>query len=114
MKKLKDIRLTPGMKVEQGNYSGGVGMITLDDWTGSVVWGADEAGWEHVSVSPLDHSITPSWDDMCKIKAIFWDDEEMALQFHPRKSQYVNVMENCLHLWRPKDTELLERLEGKR
>ena len=100
------------MRVESATIHGGVGTVTIGSWTGSVIWGADEDGWEHVSVSPFDHSILPSWDDMCRLKDIFFDEEEMALQFHPRKSQYVNKMENCLHLWRPKDPQMLKVLEG--
>lgn len=45
--------------------------------------------------------ITPSWDDMCMIKDIFFKDDECAVQYHPPKSEYVNNMPNCLHLWRP-------------
>ena len=114
MKALRYIRRASCLRIEKASVHGGYGTITIGEWTGSVVWGSDEEGWEHVSVSPFNHSITPSWDDMCNLKRIFWDDEEMALQFHPRKSQYVNMMENCLHLWRPKDKKLLTALEGKR
>lgn len=114
MKALRYIRRSGAIRVEEATTDHGIGTITINGWTGSVIWGADEDGWEHVSVSPFDHTITPSWDDLCRIKGIFWDEEEMALQFFPRKSQYVNLQENCLHLWRPKDQRLLDRLEGKR
>lgn len=56
-------------------------------------------GWEHVSVS--FHSRTPTWEEMCKVKNIFWDAEDVVIQFHPRASEYVNAHEHCLHLWRP-------------
>ena len=54
-----------------------------------------------MSVRPYPRRITPSWDDMCKIKDIFFKEEECVVQYHPPKSQYVNNAENCLHLWRP-------------
>lgn len=114
MRALKYIRRCANVHVEQATVHGGYGDITIEDWKGSVVWGENEDGWEHVSVSPYDHSKMPTWDEMCAIKDIFFDDEELALQFHPRRSQYINLMENCLHLWRPKDKELLAMLEGKR
>ena len=38
---------------------------------------------------------------MCRIKDIFWRDDETVVQYHPAKSEYVNNMPNCLHLWRP-------------
>ena len=105
MRKPRFIRQAKELKVAQGNYNGGSGTITIGGWTGSVVWGDDENGMEHVSVSPYDHSITPSWDDMCRLKDIFFDEEERVIQIHPKRSEYVNMMGNCLHLWRPKTPE---------
>lgn len=64
---------------------------------------SDGMGWEHVSVHCFDgnKNRTPAWDEMCHIKDIFWDEEDVVMQLHPRKSQYVNIHENTLHLWRP-------------
>lgn len=62
---------------------------------------SDGAGWEHVSVSRRDRC--PSWEEMCQVKEIFWDAEDVVLQFHPAESQYVNNHAYCLHLWRPVD-----------
>lgn len=63
---------------------------------------SDGAGWEHVSVSK--RYSCPTWDEMCVIKALFWDDpEDYAIQFHPPRSEYVNNHPYCLHLWRPVD-----------
>lgn len=56
-------------------------------------------GWEHVSVS-LDRDRCPTWEEMCKVKDLFWDEEDAVFQFHPPKSQYVNQHPYCLHLWR--------------
>ena len=64
----------------------------------------DGLGWEHVSVSRQDRC--PTWDEMCQIKAMFWDEEDCVVQYHPPKSDYVNIHKNCLHLWRPTDGEL--------
>lgn len=49
-------------------------------------WGG---GWEHVSVSLPRRC--PTWDEMCLIKDIFWDEEECVVQFHPPRSQYVQL-----------------------
>jgi len=67
---------------------------------------SDGLGWEHVSVhlqsvSNVRKTYTPNWDDMCEIKNIFWDAEDIVLQYHPKKSEYVNNHPNTLHLWRP-------------
>ena len=60
---------------------------------------SDGGGWEHVSVS-LPHRC-PSWAEMCEVRALFWDDEDVGVQFHPARSEYVNNHPYCLHLWRP-------------
>lgn len=60
---------------------------------------SDEAGWEHVSVSLPDR--TPTWDEMCAIKGMFWEEEDCVVQYHPPKSRYVNMHPHCLHMWRP-------------
>lgn len=75
------------------------GYITLPHWTGTVVCSIC-AGWEHVSVAPLSRNITPSWNEMCLIKDIFFKEDEAVVQIHPPKAEYVNNVENCLHLWR--------------
>lgn len=60
---------------------------------------SDGEGWEHVSVSLPNRS--PTWEEMCYIKSVFWDEEEAVMQIHPPKSEYVNNAKYCLHLWRP-------------
>lgn len=55
-------------------------------------------GWEHVSVSHPDRC--PTWEEMAEIKSLFWRDDETVLQFHPRRSEYVNTHNYCLHLWK--------------
>jgi hypothetical protein len=62
--------------------------------------GLDETdrGWEHVSVSTAVR--TPTWTEMSRVKHLFWDDEDVVVQFHPKRSEYVNLHPNCLHLWR--------------
>ncbi len=62
---------------------------------------SDGGGFKHVSVSIEYTDKTPSWEIMCKIKDIFWDAEEVVMQLHPAKSQYVNFHRGCLHLWQP-------------
>lgn len=74
--------------------------ITVGTHKGSVIWSANEEGWEHVSFSPYNHSYIPHWKDMCELKAMFWPDEEECIQFFPKKSEYVNIQNNCLHIWR--------------
>lgn len=64
--------------------------------------------WEHVSCykSCYTKRFIPSWTDMCAVKALFWDDEDCVVQYHPPKSEYVNINPYVLHLWRPAETEI--------
>ena len=61
--------------------------------------GNDEIHWEHVSVSLPNRC--PNWEEMCFVKALFWDDEDTVMQLHPPRSQWVNNHNYCLHMWRP-------------
>lgn len=60
---------------------------------------SDGDGWDHVSVSLPNRC--PTWDEMCFVKDLFFDPEEVVIQLHPAKSKYKNVHPFCLHLWRP-------------
>lgn len=66
---------------------------------------SDGEGWEHVSVTigPGRKQSTrcPTWEEMCWVKNEFWNDDEVVVQFHPRKEDYVSMHHFCLHLWRP-------------
>ena len=55
---------------------------------------------EHASVSRVVGNKLPGWLEMAELKDIIWQDEEECYQVHPKKSQYVNFKDNCLHIWR--------------
>jgi hypothetical protein len=70
---------------------------------------SDGEGFEHVSISlgaklgtnsrGIDRC--PTWEEMCFIKDLFWGEDDVVIQYHPAKDQYVNLHKYCLHLWRP-------------
>ena len=62
--------------------------------------------WEHVSVSIKNVDRCPKWNEMCKIKEMFFEDEEIVMQLHPKKSEYINLHKYTLHLWRPINKEI--------
>lgn len=66
---------------------------------------SDGMGWEHVSIHAYQGTgrkqRTPNWREMCYVKDLCWDDEDVVMQLHPRKSEYVNNHQHVLHLWRP-------------
>ena len=67
-------------------------------------WGGD---WDHVSVAPVKRKILPTWEQMCIVKDVFFREDEAVIQIHPPRSEYVNMMTNCLHLWRPISKQLV-------
>lgn len=64
-------------------------------------WGA---GWEHCSVSMPNRC--PSWEQMCSMKELLWNDDEVCMQLHPAKKDYINIHNYCLHIWKPIDKEI--------
>ena len=69
------------------------------------------AHWEHVSVSASrvgslrGKTRIPTWKEMCHVKRVCWDGDDVVVQFHPRESEYVNCHPHVLHLWRWKRGE---------
>ncbi len=61
--------------------------------------------WEHVSVTvshkKKEASRCPTWEEMCFVKNMFWNEDEVVVQYHPAKSDYVSMHPFCLHLWKP-------------
>jgi hypothetical protein len=55
--------------------------------------------WDHVSVSCPDRC--PTWEEMCFIKDMFFEESEWTMQLHPPKFENINCHPYCLHLWRP-------------
>jgi len=83
-----------------------------------------DGGWEHISVSLRSFKEskkgkmverTPTWGEMCYIKDLFWDKDEVAIQFHPVEGDYVNLHNYCLHLWKPiQDNDFLKECNEQR
>lgn len=73
-----------------------------------VIIASDGMGWEHVSIHAErgKELATPYWNEMSFVKDLFWDDEDVVMQLHPKKTEYVNNHPNTLHLWRPVTTEI--------
>lgn len=105
MKTNEELKMMPNLMMRQTTEDGGAGEMMYNKMRASVIWSTG-AGWDHVSISPYRKYYTPSWEDMCKLKSMFFYPEETVLQYHPAESQYVNNMPNCLHLWRPQHYEI--------
>lgn len=61
-------------------------------------------GWEHLSVSFDD--MLPDWNYMQEMKEMFWKDDEECFQLHPKKEDYINNHNYCLHIWRPLEQQI--------
>ena len=92
-----------------GQYNGAYGFSICSVQV--LVIASDGGGWDHVSVSTPER--VPTWEEMCKIKSLFFDDEEVVMQLHPAKSQYVNYHERCLHLWRPQTQSEIDQIAAE-
>lgn len=107
-------RLTTGpMKSDSSYGMNGFFMLSLKGQTLAVMvsdgvdWkkgGMTGEPWEHASVSLMHRC--PSWNEMCYVLGLFWNDDETVIQIHPPKEHYVNVHPNCLHLWKPVGIEI--------
>ena len=107
MKKLEEIKAIPKLKIIEENEDEGIMGIYFDmksyrELSFVFTW---NNGWEHLSVSMPNR--TPTWDQMCTMKDIFWNEDEVCVEYHPRKSDYVNLHEHCLHIWKPIEKELI-------
>lgn len=61
-------------------------------------------GWEHVSVSTRKR--IPNWLEMSFVKDLFFSEDEVVMQLHPAKKNYINAHPYVLHLWKPELAEI--------
>lgn len=105
MKSLEEIKKNGYLKIKREGKDGFGGTFydkkSRCELNFIMSWGA---GWEHCSVS-LPTRI-PSWEQMCVMKELFWNDEEVCMQLHPAKKDYINNMKYCLHIWKPVEKEI--------
>jgi len=99
MRNIDEILKSPRLSGVKRSEDGFSALYTVHSFQASLIcsWGA---GWEHVSIMPLKKRIVPSWEDMCYLKDIIFEEDEAVIQIHPPKAEYVNNAPNCLHLWR--------------
>lgn len=105
------MRKAPNLRVEQYRIDGpkdsNYGFFVIP-WRGNRIRVQTSAGggWDHVSVSTA--SDVPTWEQMCRMKQLFFYDDEVVMQLHPAKVDYINNHPRCLHLWRPQTAAEIE------
>lgn len=87
-------------------FDGGMGRFTKGSQKEMTVIWSFAGGWEHVSIDGKKRM--PTWEEMCQLKDMFFDDTECCVEYHPPKSEYVNNVNYCLHIWKP-----IEKYSGK-
>lgn len=85
---------------KDGDLFGGFFIKTLKT-TLKIICAPSGDEWEHVSVSTPNRC--PTWEEMCLVKNLFFEEDETVIQFHPKKSEYKNLHPYCLHLWKNGD-----------
>lgn len=106
MKPIEEIRATRNLFIKAEAPNDGIGGYyydTVSDKRLNFIF-SYQMGWEHLSVSMP--SRTPTWEQMCKMKSIFWGEDEVCVEYHPKKEDYVNNHPHCLHIWKPTEVEL--------
>lgn len=101
MKLIDEIKATRNLFIEAEAPNDGMGGHYYDKESGknlNFIF-SYQMGWEHLSVSMP--SRIPSWDQMCRMKDIFWNKDEACVQYHPKEEDYVNMHKHCLHIWKP-------------
>lgn len=106
MKAIDEIKKTRNLFIEAETDNAGMGGYYHDVLSGknlNFIF-SYQMGWEHLSVSMP--SKTPSWDQMCRMKDIFWNKDEACVEYHPKEEDYVNMHQHCLHIWKPTEEYL--------
>ena len=118
------MRNTPNVKAERyrnhshhasslcsGTNAGAFTVLSCNGRSQLAVIVSDGGGWDHVSVHVFGEKRCPTWEEMCAVKDLFFRDDEVVMQLHPAKSEYVNQHPFTLHLWRPQTVAEQEALE---
>lgn len=104
MKSFDQLKNEKKILIHDLNSEEGIGTLyLLDNNEPCTVIFSNYLGWDHVSVSYRNRCLT--WEEMCQVKDIFFDEEETVVQYHPKKSEYVNLHPYVLHLWKKQNEE---------
>ena len=104
MKKLEEIKKTKEIKIK-------------DEWEGEISGTYYDEGSkdllifvfnyrndiEHLVVSTKDEC--PNWEQISKIKKVFFNEYEIDFQLRPVKIEYINNEKYCIHIWKFKTQE---------
>lgn len=62
---------------------------------------------EYLHLSCANRERYPSWDELMIFRAAFFEDDMEVFMVMPPIEEYVNVHENCFHLWHKKTGKII-------
>ena len=70
---------------------------------------SDGQGWDHVSVSAWSghkkkRARIPTWKEMCYVKNLFFEPDEVVIQYHPAEKNYINMAKTVVEKEFPEGT----------
>lgn len=71
-------------KVVEVGEDGAMFDVRIDHRLWNVI-ASNGGGWDHVSIVPLHHKRMPDWSIMCQLKDLCFNDDETAIEYHPKK-----------------------------
>ena len=74
-------------------YEGPNGIHVIESIDDTPKWGK----LKHVSISRPD--CYPTWDEILSVKLKLFGDRIDAMMIIPKREDYINIHENCFHLW---------------
>lgn len=86
--------------------------IPIDEKSYFFVGASTDFGWDHIALRKIvkmersSVEVTPIANEVEYIKKLFFRDE-VAIEVHPKKEDYVNLNHATLHLWRPNRNDLI-------
>ena len=94
------------LKVNDKVYDGPSNCMFTFTYNGTpmMVVASNGGGWDHISVSAQGRC--PTWDEMERVKRLFFRDNEVAFQLHVPPRNHINNHPYTLHLWRPHDATI--------
>lgn len=108
MKNMESLEKYANNTIGKSNISKSFLIPLNDNKKAFVIASEDFVGWDHVSahiISVESGSLnrTPNNEEMQFLRNIFFEDEDVVVEFHPAKKDYINNYSYALHMWKSTD-----------
>jgi len=89
---------------EGDDFHGWFMLKTKEDGDPLAILATNGDEWDHISISLRNRC--PTWDEMELVKRLFFEPDELAIQYHVPVSDHINIHPHTLHLWRPHNLQI--------